>query len=75
MGGFHLAGSLGFMLGPLVGVGALTGLQAVGMAPYPGVFFVVGGLEALCVLICLPWVLRLHRGTATHAATDAAGRR
>ncbi|OOG25172.1 MFS transporter [Thioalkalivibrio denitrificans] len=71
MGGFHLAGSLGFMLGPLVGVGVLTGLQAAGAAPYPGVFFVVGGLEALCVLICLPWILRLHRSAAAQAATGA----
>lgn len=60
MGGFHLAGSLGFMLGPLVGVGVLTGLQAIGISPYPGVFLVVGGLEALCVAVCLPWLLRLH---------------
>jgi MFS family permease len=75
MGGFHLAGSLGFMLGPMVGVGVLTGLQTLGFAPYPGVFLVVGGLEALCVAICLPWLLRLHRGTATHAAADVTGRR
>lgn len=72
MGGFHLAGSLGFMLGPMVGVGVLTALQSLDLRPYPGVFLVVGGLEALCVLICLPWLVRLHRATAARPAADAA---
>ncbi|AGA31927.1 sugar transporter [Thioalkalivibrio nitratireducens DSM 14787] len=61
MGGFHLAGSLGFMLGPLVGVAAVALLRALGHEPWPGVFLLVGALEALCVLVCMPWLLRLHR--------------
>jgi MFS family permease len=70
MGGFHLAGSLGFMLGPLVGVGVLTGLQSQGLPPYPGVFLVVGSLEVLCVLVCLPWLLRLHRTAGLPQTAD-----
>jgi predicted MFS family arabinose efflux permease len=70
MGGFHLAGSLGFMLGPMVGVGTLSGLRALGLEPYPGVFLLVGGLEVLCVLVCLPWLMRLRRTTATKAVPE-----
>jgi MFS family permease len=61
MGGFHLAGSLGFMLGPLIGVAAIAALRALDHSPYPAVFVLVGGLEALVVLVFLPWLLRLHR--------------
>jgi MFS family permease len=63
MGGFHLAGSLGFMLGPLIGVGMISTLRALGWQPYPGVFVLMGGLEALVVLVFLPWLLRLHRAS------------
>lgn len=70
MGGFHLAGSLGFMLGPMVGVGALASLRALGLEPYPGVFLLVGGLEMLCVLVCLPWLMRLRREGLTSAAPE-----
>ncbi|MDD3519026.1 MAG: MFS transporter [Chromatiales bacterium] len=64
MGGFHLAGSLGFMLGPLAGVAVLGLLRAAEISPYPGVFIVIGALEAVCVLVCLPFLLRLHRASA-----------
>ena len=65
MGGFHLSGSIGFMLGPLVGVGALTLLRAAGWEPYPAVFVLVGALEALVVIAFLPWLLRLHQASKT----------
>ena len=61
MGGFHLIGSLGFMLGPMLGVGVVTGIQAAGWPPYPGAFIVIGSLELLCVAIFLPWMWRLAR--------------
>lgn len=61
MGGFHLIGSLGFMLGPMLGVGVVTGIQAAGWPPYPGAFIVIGSLEVLCVAIFLPWMWRLAR--------------
>jgi MFS family permease len=64
MGGFHLAGSLGFMLGPLLGVGVIAGLAAIGRPAYPGVFVAVGALEVLCVIFFLPWLLRLHRAAS-----------
>jgi MFS family permease len=67
MGGFHLAGSIGFMLGPLIGVGALTVLRAAGWEPYPGIFILVGALEALVVIAFLPWLLRLHRSSKSPA--------
>lgn len=61
MGGFHLSGSLGFMLGPLLGVAAIAALRASGLPPYPGVFVLVGSAEVLCVLLFLRWLLRFHR--------------
>lgn len=59
MGGFHLIGSLGFMLGPMLGVAVVGGIQAAGWPPYPGAFIVIGSLEVLCVAIFLPWMWRL----------------
>ncbi len=66
MGGFHLAGSLGFMLGPMLGVGGITALKALGVSVYPTIFIVVGSLEIVCVLALLPWLLKVHAGRATH---------
>jgi MFS family permease len=66
MGGFHLAGSLGFMLGPMLGVGGITALKALGVSVYPTIFIVVGSLEIVCVLALMPWLLRVHAGRATH---------
>jgi len=64
MGGFHLTGSLGFLLGPLLSVAALSSLRALDIEPYPAVFIVFGLFEILCVLAFMPWLLRLHRGAA-----------
>ncbi len=61
MGGFHLTGSLGFMLGPLLSVGFLTLLRGQGLDPYPAVFIIFGTFEILCVLLLLPWLLRVNR--------------
>ncbi len=58
MSGFHFAGSLGFVLGPLTG-GLLVALFGATMLPaYPMAFLVVGGLEVLCALLFLPLALR-----------------
>ncbi len=67
MGGFHLIGSLGFMLGPLFGVGTVQALTALGYAPYPGVFIASGALEILCALLFLPWLMRIRRRAAAAA--------
>jgi MFS family permease len=72
MGGFHLAGSLGFMLGPMLGVGGMATLKAFGLDPYPGIFVVVGSLEIICVLALLPWLLKVHARRATHQEVLAA---
>ncbi len=61
MGGFHLTGSLGFMLGPLLSVAILTFLRGQGLDPYPTVFVIFGAFEILCVLLLLPWLLRVNR--------------
>ncbi len=61
MGGFHLTGSLGFMLGPLLSVAFLTLLRGQGLDPYPAVFVIFGAFEILCVLLLLPWLLRVNR--------------
>ncbi|NDY95187.1 MFS transporter [Wenzhouxiangella sp. C33] len=62
MGGFHLTGSLGFMLGPLLSVALLTSLRALDLEPYPAVFVVFGLFEIGCVVLLLPWLWRLHHG-------------
>lgn len=56
MGGFNLAGSLGFALGPVVGAWAY---QARG---YGFAFVVAGGLEVLCALVGAMLVRRWLRG-------------
>ena len=61
MGGFHLTGSLGFMLGPLLSVAILGFLRGQGLDPYPTVFVIFGTFEILCVLLLLPWLLRVNR--------------
>ncbi len=55
MGGFHSAGSLGFLLGPIA-AGALSQIGG-----YPFAFVVAGLAEILCVLVCLPALRRLER--------------
>lgn len=58
MSGFHFAGSLGFVLGPLTG-GLLVALfGATALPAYPMAFLVVGGMEVLCALLFLPLALR-----------------
>lgn len=61
MGGFHLAGSLGFMLGPLVSVATMSALRSAGHPPFPWVFVVIGSLELACVLLSLPWLIKIWR--------------
>lgn len=53
MSGFNLAGSLGFVLGPLTGGTLVTLFGAAGLPAYPLTFLVVGGLEVVCVLLFL----------------------
>ncbi len=72
MGGFHLAGSLGFMLGPMLGVGGITLLKAMDVPVYPAIFIIVGSLEVICVLGMLPWLLKVHARRATHKEVLAA---
>ena len=53
MGGFNLAGSLGFLGGYLVG-GVVTSLRG-----YDAAFLIVGGLEILIALVAIPVFLAL----------------
>lgn len=59
MGGFHAAGSLGFLLGPLVGGGTLALMSALGKEGWLTAFLLMAGLQWLCVVLFLP---RLWRG-------------
>ncbi len=70
MGGFHLTGSLGFMLGPLLSVAILGLLRGAGLEPYPAVFVVFGLFEILCVLVFLPWLIRLYRQRTVHRRSE-----
>lgn len=72
MGGFHLAGSLGFMLGPMLGVGGMAMLKGLGLPVYPSIFILVGSLEIVCVLALLPWLIRVHGQRATPKEVLAA---
>ncbi|MEE9297021.1 MAG: MFS transporter [Phycisphaerae bacterium] len=61
--GFNVAGSLGFICGPLVS-GWVCGALAYRSDPllaYQTAFLIAGGAEVLCALVSLPWLLRLRR--------------
>jgi two-component system osmolarity sensor histidine kinase EnvZ len=58
--GFNLAGSLGFVAGPLAGGSLVTLLGSEGAPAYPAAFLVVGGLEVLCALAFLPLLGRFR---------------
>lgn len=62
MGGFHAAGSLGFLLGPLVGGGVLAAAELFGRDGWLAAFWLVAGLQLLCVALFLPLWLR-RRGS------------
>lgn len=61
--GFNLAGSLGFLVGPLLAGATYTILSARADAAsaYSGTFIVAGATEILCAAVTLPWLLRLKR--------------
>jgi MFS family permease len=67
LGAFNTAGSLGFILGPMTGgivsqtVAASHGI-AVG---YQAAFAVAGAAELVCVLVALPFLLRLRESGRT----------
>lgn len=58
MSGFNFAGSLGFVLGPILGGALVSVFAGVGLPAYPLTLALVGGLELLCVLLFLPWAWR-----------------
>lgn len=62
LGAFNMAGSLGFILGPLTG-GLVSDLVRATHGPaigYQAAFGVAGAAELLCVLVALPYLLRLR---------------
>ena len=64
LGGFHAAGSLGFLLGPLVGGGILA---VAGWLDRPGwttAFITVAALQWLCIALFLPRLRRAARSPA-----------
>lgn len=66
--GFNVAGSLGFMAGPLIGAVCCALLESShGSAfAYRTTFVIAGLTEVLCAIISLPWLLSLRRpATAT----------
>jgi MFS family permease len=68
LGAFNAAGSLGFVLGPIVGgaVSQLVAAQAGWIAGYRAAFVTAGVSEALCVAVTLPILLRLRRERRIH---------
>ena len=64
LGAFNAAGSLGFIIGPATG-GAVSQLVASSSgweAGYRAAFGVAGASEVLCVVVALPFLVRLVRG-------------
>ena len=58
MGGFNFFGSLGFVLGPLLGGALVTLYGQSALPPYPMALATVAVLELVCVLLFLPWAIR-----------------
>ena len=67
MGAFNAAGSLGFIVGPIVGGAVSQGVatSATWELGYRTAFIVAGTAEILCVLLTLPVLLRLVRAQRT----------
>jgi len=61
--GFNVAGSLGFVLGPLLAGGLFTVLASHGTAAsaYSVTFIATGSAEVLCALVTLPLLLKLGK--------------
>lgn len=64
MGAFNAAGSLGFILGPLVG-GAVVHAGRESEGAFRAAFAVAGASELVCVVFTLPLLLRLVRAGRT----------
>jgi MFS family permease len=63
LGAFNAAGSLGFIVGPLVG-GAVSQWVAIEhgwLVGYRSAFVVAGASELVCVGVALPFLLSLRR--------------
>lgn len=67
LGGFNAAGSLGFVLGPLVGgaVSSFVAARADWETGYATAFAVAGAAEIACVIVTLPALRRLRRAGRT----------
>jgi len=63
MGGFHVAGSLGFLLGPLVGAGVLLVAGALGRSGWTVAFLIVAAIQWVCVIVFVPALVRRRRAT------------
>ena len=61
--GYNIAGSLGFVVGPLIGGGIFTFLESRMplIEAYRGTFVITGIFEIACALISLPFLIRLAR--------------
>ncbi len=61
--GFNAAGSLGFLMGPLLGGGlfAILSARMATEAAYQWTFVAAGATEVLCAVITLPFLLALRR--------------
>ncbi len=68
LGAFNAAGSLGFLVGPLAGGFISQSVErwtSSWLAGYRAAFIVAGASEVLCVLVGLPFLLRLVRSGRT----------
>lgn len=65
--GFNVAGSLGFVLGPLFagGLFAFMSHHGTNQAAYETTFIATGCAEILVALLTLPWLLKMKRANLT----------
>lgn len=61
--GYNVAGSIGFVIGPLLGGGLFAGFHSLveTLEAYRYTFIVSGSFEVLCALISLPFLIKLAR--------------
>ncbi len=64
--GYNIAGSLGFVVGPLLGGGLFYFFSHTSgvLAAYRYTFIITGSFEVLCVLVTIPFLVRLSRRQA-----------
>ena len=73
--GYNVAGSLGFIVGPIVGGLLFTWFNALHptLTAYRMTFIITGTLEIACALLTLPFLIKLHQAGFSRFEEQRAG--